>query len=320
MKPNRVIAAAGILAFLWVGIGCEREEEEDTLLGQEVYTGDITSEPYFFSFSMEDFVSAHDLMFSLEGTSYMVSLNSAAGVQAVADTSADFDTTSFPETGFQFDTTGYRVIGDGWMDVTTYNPTDHSIQGNGTVYFVWSASYEWVKLEILSASPSQFVIQYAVRDTLDTFFDTVMDTVAYASGSPAYFDFSTAGTVDPEPWDLGLISVPVYAPGVGTFYMPSLHLNFDEGVKVAILEDAVFDELLSVPGDVTWRDDLGELRNLGYGGPYEVLVYHPEPPYNHQVIVEHPDWVYIIESGGEFYKVRFLEYGSGVVLFEYARL
>ncbi|MFQ6675280.1 MAG: hypothetical protein ACE5LH_02925 [Fidelibacterota bacterium] len=320
MKPHRLVFIAAVAAFTLLAVGCEREEKKETLLGEEVHTDDITATPQFFSFSSGEFVSTYDLTFSLEGTSYLVSLNSAAGVQALADTSADFDTSSVPLTGFQYDTTGYRVIGDSWVDLSTYNPADHSVQGNGTVYFVWSASYEWVKLQIVSASPSRFVIRYAVGTQQGIFGDASIDTVTYASGSPAYYDFTSGGSVEPASWDLGLISVPVYAPGVGTFYMPSLHLNYDGGVKVAILEDAVFDDLLSVPADVTWREDLGELRNLGYGGPYEVLVYHPEPPYNHRVIVEHPDWVYIIETGGEFYKVRFLDYSSGVVLFEYARL
>jgi len=46
-------------------------------------------------------------------------------------------------------------------------------------------------------------------------------------------------------------------------------------------------------------------------------VYHPEPPYNHQVIVENPDYVYLLNTGNGFYKLRFIDYSSGIILFEY---
>ena len=147
-----------------------------------------------------------------------------------------------------------------------------------------------------------------------------IDTVSYSGEAPAHYDFTSGNTVEPEAWDLGFITIPVYAPGVGTFYMPSVHVNYEQGIKVAILEDVPFEDLSSIPDEITWLEDVGELRNLGYLGAYEILVYHPEPPYNHKVIVEYLNRMYVVEAEGQFYKIRFLEYSSGVLLFEYAAL
>jgi len=51
-----------------------------------------------------------------------------------------------------------------------------------------------------------------------------------------------------------------------------------------------------------------------------VLVYHPEPPYNHKVIVENPGYVYIIDTGNYVYKLQFKLYNSGIMLFSYEGL
>jgi len=248
---------------------------------------------------------------------YLVALNSAAGVVAAVDTQGDFQNAVLPLTGFQPDSSSY-IIGNRWMDISTYDPSDHSIQGNGLVFFIRSSDYEWVKFKVQSASPSLFTIQYALATSDSTFADPVVAEVPYATDSPAYYDFSTDTTVTPEPWHLGFVTIPVYSPEVGSiFYMPSVLLNYEDSVQVAILKDQDYQSVSAVPDDVTWLTDTGNLRHLGYNQPEAVLVYHPEPPYNHKVIVENPNYVYLLKVGGQIYKLQFLDYSAGVLMFKY---
>jgi hypothetical protein len=310
----------GLIAICAGVIGCNQSPEEAEETGQQVTTGDINQSSHFFSFTVGDFVPTYDLKFMAGNMTYLVVLNSAAGVVAAVDTGGDFQNAVLPLMGYQPDSGSY-VIGDRWMDISTYNPADHSIQTNGTVFFLRSADYEWVKFMVLSATPSLFTLQYAHSTADSTFTDPIVVEVPYAADTPAYYDFSTATTVTPEPWHLGLVTIAVYSPDVGSiFYMPTVLLNYEEGVQVAILKDQDYESVTAVPGEVTWLTDTGPVRHLGYNQPEAVLVYHPEPPYNHKVIVENPDYVYLLKVGEQTYKLRFLDYSAGVVLFEYDSL
>ena len=317
-KINRISASLVIVISL-IAWGCEKDNDDQDS-GEEIFTADIRSMSQFFSFNTGEFVNTYDIVFSLQNMSYVVQLNSASGVQAILDSSGDFDAASIPDTSFLYDTPDYNVIGSEWMDIATYNPSDHSIQSNGNINLIRSADYEWIKFSVLSGSPTEFSIKYAVKQEDNTFGEIQFATIIYSEDSPAYYEFTSGELMEPENWDIGFITISVFAPGVGLFYTPAVHLNYDGGVRVAILKTTDFDDILSVPADINWSSDTGEQRNLGYLGPSEVLVYHPEPPYNHKVILEHPEYVYLIVTNGLFYKLHFLEYSSGVVLFEYDKL
>ncbi|MEE9466068.1 MAG: HmuY family protein [Candidatus Neomarinimicrobiota bacterium] len=64
-----------------------------------------------------------------------------------------------------------------------------------------------------------------------------------------------------------------------------------------------------------------EQADDSFAAALEVLTYHPEPPYNHKVIVENANYVYIVDTeDGDYYKVQFLDYASGAVLLQYMAL
>jgi hypothetical protein len=313
-KPALLLS---LLSLLW--IGCEQSGSSNGE-GTEVYSEDINQRAQLFSFTTGEFVSSYDLQFMAGNMTYLVAMNSAAGMKGQKVIGVEFDAAELPLQGWINDTSDY-VIGDQWMDASTYNPADHSIQTNGSLFFIRTLDYEWIKLMIQSATPSQFNIKYAYQLNDSTFGSANEKTISYSDTEPAYFEFTNATTIVPEDWHLGLVTTPVYSPEVGSvFYMPSILLNYESDVQVAILEDQDFQSLTTIPDNVDWLEDNGNLRMLGYGEDNAVLVYHPEPPYNHKVIVEHPDYVYLFKVAGQYYKLQFRDYSSGIVLFEYKSL
>lgn len=316
---KRYIVIFLIMSLIFI-ISCENDKDK-SIGEEEIYNSDINTESQIFSLTSGSFVETYDLKFSIKGSSYLVELNSSAGVQGIADTSFDFNTAILPDSGYLYDTTGYYVIGADWMDIDTYNPMDHSIQGNGRVYFVRTTAYDWVKMTIISASLEIFEIKSAFQQSDGIFSNEQVIDISYSSENSAYFDFSTGDTIVPDPWDIGFITIPVYEPNSGiTYNLPTVLLNYDRDVNVAVVVDQSFEDVIEIPVDAQWLEDSATLRNLGYLGQFEVLIYHPEPPYNHKVIVENPDYVYIIYSDGNYYKVQFIEYSSGILLFKHQQI
>ncbi|MQY63704.1 MAG: hypothetical protein GH143_05300, partial [Calditrichaeota bacterium] len=223
------IIILGLLAW-----GCESPEEATE--GTQVTTPNIKLEPYYFSFDTGDAVSEiHDVTFKREPGTYIVALNAAANISAVVKPSGDFNTTvySYTDTA-KFDGAEY-IIGDNWMDVSTYNPTDHSISNNGTFYFVRATGYQIVKFMVDSASPSVFNIKYAVSaDGGSTFPTATEQAVSYAEESPVDFDFNQGTGITPAEWHIGLITSPV----AGSPYpMQNVIINYKNDTKVAVISD-----------------------------------------------------------------------------------
>lgn len=306
------IIILGLLAW-----GCESPEEATE--GTEVTTPNIKLEPYYFSFDTGDAVSEiHDVTFKLENTSYIVALNAAANISAVVKTSGDFNTTgySFSDTT-RFDGAEY-VIGGNWMDVSTYNPTDHSISNNGTFYFVRAVGYQIVKFMVVSASPSVFNIKYAVSaDGGITFPAATEQAVSYSEESPVDFSFSQGTGITPAEWHVGLITSPVAG---APFPMQNVIINYENDTQVAVISDQSFDELESVPANVSWLTADSQTRPLAYSDDHEVLTYNP---IDHSVSIVDPELVYIVNMpDGSFYKLRFINYeqSAGIIEFEYAAL
>ncbi|NOZ74687.1 MAG: hypothetical protein GXO90_04830 [FCB group bacterium] len=318
MKHFLFAFALGILIT-----ACDTNSDESGLNSPEqIITKDLTQSPTYFKLSSGLTVDTWDLAFTSGNQSYLVDLNQDAGATVtIGDTGTAFETAGFPGTAyFASDTGTSMAIGASWMEMSTYNPTDHSIGGNGTIYFLRCADYQRIKFEVLSASPDEFQIRWAPENEDHTFGVTQTATVPYSSGEPAYWDFSIASTVTPEDWDLGLVSLPITIPGAGTFYMPSVQLNLTRVIRFAILPDTPLDSFEATTENITWVP-VDELHQpLGYGGDNEILVYHPEPPYNHKVIVEHPEQLLLIETPDGQYKIQFQDYGSGVVVFLYGEV
>ncbi|UCH64097.1 MAG: hypothetical protein JSU77_06650 [Fidelibacterota bacterium] len=308
-----VMMILGLLAW-----GCESPEDEG-IEGTQVSTPNIKEEPYYFSFTTGTSVSEiHDITLKQESMSYIVTLNAAANISAVVKATGDFDTTaySFADTA-QFDGAEY-VIGDKWMDESTYNPTDHSISNNGTFYFVRAAGYQIVKFMVVSASPSVYNIKYAVSVDVGTTFPTATEQgVSYSVESPVDFSFSQGAGITPAEWHIGLITSPVAG---APFPMQNVIINYENNTKVAIISDQAFADLESVPTDMSWLTASSQNRPLAYGGEHEVLTYNPV---NHTVSIVNPDLVYVVNTpDGNYYKLRLVNYeqSAGIIEFEYAAL
>lgn len=314
----------GILLLLstMMMIGCEESEDPNGLdQGSAIYTQDINIAPQFFSFAEGSFSSAsYDLTFQSGVQAYVVALNSGAGVMAFGTDSIAFETTEIPAVGYAYDSTSF-VIGDTWMDLSTYNPADHSISGNNKVYFIRSADYYWVKFRVISASPSAFNIEYALYSDETGFGMIQSKTVPYSGTEPANFSLGTGSVVEPVSWDVAFASTPEFSTELQTnFYMPTVLLNANEEISMGIVNDVSFEELDAVPSSLEWIMDTSSMHPFGNGGAHQIFVYHPEPPYNHQVIVENPELVYILRTTDTSYKIKFTEYSSGIIVFEYEAL
>ncbi len=294
------IIILGLLAW-----GCQSPDDEG-IEGTQVTTPNIKLEPYYFAFDTGDAVSEiHDVTFKLENMSYIVALNAAANISAVVKTSGDFDTTGYSFSDItRFDGAEY-VIGDNWMD-------------DGTFYFVRAAGYQIVKFMVVSASPSVFNIKYAVSADGGTTFPAATELeVSYSEESPVDFSFSQGTGITPAEWHIGLITSSVAG---APFPMQNVIINYENDTKVAVISDQAFDELESVPANVSWLTADSQNRPLAYSGAHEVLTYNPA---DHTVSIVDPDLVYIVNiPDGSYYKLRFVNYDQpvGIIEFEYAAL
>ena len=143
--------------------------------------------------------------------------------------------------------------------------------------------------------------------------------------TPFYYNIITI-TEDATTWHISLqkIEVPF---GDFTEPMPSIILGSD--VHVAIYNSISFDDIIATPADATWSSDTSL---TSYGNEYEVLHYkflcpklQTAPP-EHTHSKEHKIMIipnnYLIKelSTNNIYKLRFEDYNSGVVLFNYSQL
>ena len=100
----------------------------------------------------------------------------------------------------------------------------------------------------------------------------------------------------------------------GGYYMPSVGLN--NTIMLEIYTAQEFNDIQSIPDDLTYGDDIA---SLGYGGTNEVLHYNQD---SHVVSVSNSSIVYIcydtVTHG--VYKIQFVEYNSGVLLFRFNQL
>lgn len=315
------IIILGLLAW-----GCESPEDEDGEEAIEEVTPSINTEPFYFSFTTGALVeNLYDIRLIYEESTYKVALNAVAAVSAVVRTSGDFATARHEgQDLFNYDSTSSLVIGNNWMDVSTYNePDNHSIEDNGTFYFVRTTTYSLAAFMVKKGSTIEMNISYAYPMNADSTFPAATTTTqSYSEDVPVYLDLKQGTAVEPADWHMGLVTIPVFDPGTeATYYMPAVLINYGNGTQAGVITDKSFGEVTSVPADISWLVETADTRPLGYGGDHEVLVYHPEPPYNHKVLVEHPEYVYIVETDSDnYYKLRFTDYDSGIVLFEYAAL
>ncbi len=306
-----------ITVFLLV-VACETDSKQESFPeNMTLNTEDITAYGHYFNFTDRTFNDPYDISFSAGQNGYLVKLNSRAGVRAMKADSMDFASAVPAMAPYAGDSsaTGYYVIGGTWMDESTYNPQDHSLQGNGSVWFIRTTDYGIVKFEVLWANPDSIHFRYAFQN--DTGFDPEQaKAMAFHETEDTEFDFTTGDSPVTTSWDIAFYTLPVFVPEMGNLFMP--HVALGNQVQVALVTEGNFDDMVAVPEGLEWLRDTDDSSVLGYMGRYMVLVYHPEPPYNHKVIVENPGYIYFIQTETALYRFRFDDYGSGALIFTFA--
>tara|TARA_B100001564_G_scaffold324042_1_gene304529 strand:+ start:2536 stop:3057 length:522 start_codon:yes stop_codon:yes gene_type:complete len=133
-------------------------------------------------------------------------------------------------------------------------------------------------------------------------------TTTNVNVSDFYYNFSSQSEVNIEDaWDIGIVidtenyNMPSFVPG---------------DVQVAVYENEDFNNLTTIP--TTYLNDVQSDHSVfGYGGSYEVLSYDITV---HKVSVTNPNYIYLIKSDNDVFKLQFVEYLSGITVFQFAEI
>ena len=133
-------------------------------------------------------------------------------------------------------------------------------------------------------------------------------TTTNVNVSDIYYNFISQSQVNIEDaWHIGIVrdtenyNMPSFVPG---------------DVQVAVYENEDFNTLTTMPA--SYLNDVQEDHNVfGYGGSYEVLSYDITV---HKVSVINPDYIYLIKSDNDVFKLQFVEYLSGITVFQFAEI
>ena len=97
------------------------------------------------------------------------------------------------------------------------------------------------------------------------------------------------------------------------YNMPSIVFGI---ASIAFYDGASYDDITSLPSDFN-ENAVSDNREFQYSGEHEILSYDITV---HRVSVSYPDRIYILNFTGdvlESYKLRFVEYQSGITVLEY---
>ena len=133
-------------------------------------------------------------------------------------------------------------------------------------------------------------------------------TTTNVNVSDIYYNFNSQSQVNIEDaWHIGIVK------DTENYNMPSF---FPGNVQIAVYEDENFNTLTTMPA--SYVNDLQEDHSVfGYGGSYEVLSYDITV---HKVSVTNPSYIYLIKSGNDVFKLQFIEYISGITVFQFAEI
>jgi len=137
-----------------------------------------------------------------------------------------------------------------------------------------------------------------------------------AGAAGFYYDFSSGTEVDSSSsWHISFQMIPIVF-GQSTYMMPSLVLG--GAVYAAEYSNVTFNELEETP-DTFMSDYFQDASVVQYSGSSEVLQYDMQ---SHTVSVKNPERVFVIyeSTNHNTYKIQFVEYVSGVILFKYSNL
>ena len=133
-------------------------------------------------------------------------------------------------------------------------------------------------------------------------------TTTNVNVSDIYYNFNSQSQVNIEDaWHIGIIrdtenyNMPSFIPG---------------DVQIAVYENEDFNALTSIPASYS-NDVLEDHSVFGYEGSYEVLSYDITV---HKVSVTNPNYIYLIKSDSDVFKLQFIEYLSGITVFQFAEI
>ena len=124
-----------------------------------------------------------------------------------------------------------------------------------------------------------------------------------------YYNLITVAE-DTTTWHVSYENVHAF----GEYYMPSVGLN--NTIMLEIYTAQEFNDIQSIPDNLTYGDDI---TSLGYGGTNEIINYNM---INHNASINNPSIVYICYDSDTdvVFKIQFVEYNSGILLFRFNQL
>ena len=133
-------------------------------------------------------------------------------------------------------------------------------------------------------------------------------TTTNVNVSDIYYNFISQSQVNIEDaWHIGIVrdtenyNMPSFVPG---------------DVQIAVYENEDFNTLTSIPA--SYSNDVQEDHSVfGYEGSYEVLSYDITV---HKVSVTNPNYIYLIKLDSDVFKLQFIEYLSGITVFQFAEI
>ena len=138
--------------------------------------------------------------------------------------------------------------------------------------------------------------------------------------TPFYYNLIT-NTEDATTWHISLQKI-AETTEIGIYDMPSIILG--SNVLISIYNSISFDDIIATPANIEWSSDTSL---TSYGNEYEVLHYkftcsnsEHTHPIEHKIMVMPNNYLIKELSTNNTYKLRFEDYNSGVVLFNFSQL
>ena len=156
-----------------------------------------------------------------------------------------------------------------------------------------------------------FLVVFSCDDKNDASDNSpISDQVVYVTTTNVnidniYYSLASQSQVSgDDAWDISIIkdtdnyNMPSFVPG---------------SINIAVYEGLNFNSIENLP--ITFESDLVSDHSLfSYENTHEVLSYDMNV---HKVSVTNPDYVYLIKSGDNAFKLQFDEYISGITIFKY---
>ena len=146
------------------------------------------------------------------------------------------------------------------------------------------------------------------ESTDNEFSQPISITTSIVNIRDIYLDLVSGNEVSYEDtWHVSIIR------DTENYNMPSIVFGI---ASIALYDGASYDDITTLPSDFN-ENVILDNQVFQYGGEHEILSYDMTV---HRVSVSNPDHIYILNFTGdvqESYKLRFIEYQSGITVLEY---